>query len=103
MNTVEMNWFRTLKIWWFWLWRAMLATLVVAFIVGILMGVFLFPFVASEATAELIGNVVGAGIGVFFGLWALKTLPEKEFSDFKVVLVALDSEAEGTDSYQRNE
>ena len=98
MNTVEMNWLRTFKIWWYWLWRTMLASLVVALIVGFLVGILVFPFIHSEATAELVGNVIGAGIGVFFGLWVLKTLPEKEFSDFKVVLVARDSAAEEADT-----
>ena len=98
MNTVDMNWLRTFKIWWYWLWRTMLASLVVALIVGFLVGILVFPFIHSEATATLVGNIIGAGIGVFFGLWVLKTLPEKEFSDFKVVLVARDSAAEEADT-----
>lgn len=95
LNTVEMNWQRTFKIWWYWLWRATLATLVVAFIVGFFLGLFLSPFIGSEATGTLIMNLVGVAIGVFFGLWVLKSLPDKQFSDFRVVLVARDPEHDG--------
>lgn len=80
------------------MWRTMLIALVSAAIVGFLIGIFLFPFFHSEAAARLFGNLVGAGIGTFVGLWVLKSLPEKEFSDFKVVLVARNPEAGSDDT-----
>ncbi len=95
MNTVEMNWLRTFKIWWYWLWRVMLATIAVTFIVSIVFGFFLSPFVGSEATRTLIMNLVGGAISVFIGLSVLKSLPDKQFSDFRVVLVARDPEHDG--------
>ena len=93
LTTVDMNWVRTFKIWWFWAWRTVLASLVVAAVVGFLLGLLLFPFIQSEQTMRLVGNLIGFGIGLFFGLWVLRQLPEKRFSDFRVVLVALESGA----------
>ena len=89
-----MNWMRTFKIWWFWAWRTVLASLVVAAAVGFVLGLLLFPFIQSEHTMRFIGKLVGFGIGVFFGLWVLRQLPDKRFSDFRVVLVAREPGAQ---------
>jgi hypothetical protein len=70
----------------------MVASLIVAVIVGFIAGLFVFPFLPSDTAREIAGNVIGACIAFYFGLLVLKSLPEKEFSDFKVVLIARDTE-----------
>ena len=94
MDTVEMTWLRTFKIWWYWLWRAMLMTFIVALIAGFILGLVLAPFIESPATLKVIGNLIGGAIGVFFGLLVLKSVPEKRFSDFRVILVSNDFDDE---------
>ncbi len=93
LKTVEMTWFRAIKIWWFWAWRVMLAATVVGVVVGVLIGIFFTPFIRSEEVLMLSANLVGAFIGIYFGIFVLRTLPEKRFSDFHVVLVANDQGA----------
>ena len=87
MKTVELTWLRTLKIWWYWAWRSMLMTMVVALIAGIFVGLLAAPFFASDEQLELFSNVLGGVIALFFSLYVMKSLPEKRFSDFRVVLV----------------
>ena len=101
METVEFNWHRTIKIWWYWFWRATLFTVIVSFLVGMLLGAMLAITGASDNTLKLVGNITGIFIGIFFALIILKSLPEKEFSDFKVVLVKHDS-GSGDGGAQRN-
>jgi uncharacterized membrane protein YeaQ/YmgE (transglycosylase-associated protein family) len=91
-----MTWLRTIKIWWYWAWRSLLMALVVAVIFGFLLGLFASPFISSPESMAAFSNVAGAIIGIFFAIYVLKSLPEKRFSDFRVVLVPRDAGESGS-------
>lgn len=92
VTILEMNWPRAIKIWWYWAWRTMLMALIAGLVVGVLAGIFLFPFVGSQTAITSFVQVIGWAIGMVLGIWVLKSVPEKRFSDFRVVLIARDRE-----------
>ena len=98
MKTLQMTWIRSIKIWWYWLWRTMFASLIVGLVVGIVLGIFVGPFIYSPDTLKLIGNVTGAVVGLYFGVFVMKSLPEKRFSDFRVVLVRSEPDEDSADA-----
>lgn len=91
MRTVDANWIRAIKIAWYCLWRTILAAYIISRFVGLLLALFVAPFWSYENIDVLIffyANTAGLAAGIIFGIWALKSLPEKNFSDFRVILIA---------------
>lgn len=86
MESVEMNWQRAAKIWWYLFWRAALLSVFVAFAVGAVLGVVLVLLGVSMQGLELAGNILGAAIGAAITIWIITYLPSKKFSAFQVVL-----------------
>lgn len=71
----------------------MLLTIVVSLLVGFILGLGAGLVGLGETQISLLGSIVGGAIGLFFSIQILKSVPEKEFSDFTVVLLKRESEA----------
>ncbi|HKI61917.1 MAG TPA: hypothetical protein VKA31_06450, partial [Mariprofundaceae bacterium] len=84
VKEIEITWGRALKIWWSLVWRGvlfgMLGGAVVGFVVGAL-GV-------SPKDTTLIGMIIGVPIGI----WVVKNVVGKSYSDFRLVLVSCADE-----------
>ena len=88
---LEITWERAVRVWWSYLWRAILMTLVAMVIAG-LMGAILSAFMgAMGMTASAIQAVVfmlGAVIGLGVSIVPMKLILGKDFGQYRLVLVA---------------
>jgi uncharacterized protein DUF4339 len=80
------------RIYWLFVWRSFLGSIVIGFVIGFILG---FVIGAFGGTKEQI-TIMGAGIGIVTGLvWSLVCLKmalKKKYSDFRIVLVPRDAE-----------
>lgn len=84
MEDVDVTWLRALEIWWAWLWRAFLWSILAGFVVGFVAG-----FVGAVEAAPFLGGAVGLPIGI----WVLKGVLGKTFSDFRIALLSINDES----------
>jgi type III secretory pathway component EscS len=88
---LEVTWERLVRVWWSWLWRALIVNLVViviafmvGFIVGLVMGVMGFP----KQAIQVIAGLIGLGIGICATTVPMKMILGKDFGEFRLVLLA---------------
>lgn len=86
MDKLDITWGRAVKIWWAFFWRGILYTFLITFPVGIVIGVVAAMLDVVEHVkpyASLIGMIMSVPIGI----WIVRIVFSKQFSDFRIVLV----------------
>lgn len=87
---VEITWRRTIRIWWSYLWRHVIAIVAAMFAGGIVGGIIGFVMGALGADVRLIQIIalpVGLVIGLGFSIVPLKMILGKNFGEFRLVLI----------------
>ena len=87
MNEIDVTWGRAAKVWWSLLWRSLLFAGVAGFGVGVIVGVVGAIVGASREAVSVISFFAGLGLGVPIGIWVVKLILTKNYSDFRVALV----------------
>ena len=90
MKELEVTWDRTIKVWWSFVWRNLIATLVAMLIGAIfrgVMGVILGAFGVPIRTIQIIVMPIGFIIGLAISIVPLKLILGKNFGEFRLVLV----------------
>ena len=82
MQEVELNWERAIKVWWSLAWRGVLFGFIAGFIAGFIVGALGFPN---------LGTLAGLVVGIPIGMWVVKLVLAKSFSDFRLALVSLEN------------
>ena len=83
---LEVTWWRAARIWWSLLWRGLFYTIIITFLTGILVRLLAASLGLSEHVqpyAEVMGLIAGVPIGI----WVVKIVLEKHYSDFRIVLL----------------
>ena len=90
MEELDITWVRAFKIWWSLIWRGLLYGIVLSIVLGFPLGLIANALGLEQAQAQfLIQNVI-ALCGLFLGIWILKVVLSKSYSDFRIVLVPSD-------------
>ena len=93
MQELEITVRRLLPIYWLFIWRATIGGAVIGGMFGFAIG---FTMAFLHFSREQIGHVTGpAGwlVGVIWSLFVLRMMIEKQYRDFRIVLVARDGAA----------
>ena len=90
MNEVELTWGRTIKVWWSLMWRGWLFAFIAAFIVGIIVAIVRAIIGFDQGTGVLVSTLGGFLIGLLIGMWVVKIILNKKYSDFRIALVSID-------------
>ncbi|MCP4142875.1 MAG: hypothetical protein GY755_21745 [Chloroflexi bacterium] len=87
---LEITWKRTVKIWWSYLWRNLIAIVVASIIGGIIGGILGFIMGAMGVSLEIIQLVsapIGGIIGLLISIFPMRLILGKDFGEFRLVLV----------------
>jgi hypothetical protein len=87
---LEVTWKRATKVWWSYLWRnliAIVAAMVIGGIIGAIFGFVLGALGISTETIQIVVMPIGAIIGLLISIIPIKMILNKDFGEFRLVLV----------------
>jgi hypothetical protein len=84
---LEVTWGRALKVWWSLAWRALLFGGIGGFIAGAIIGAIAGAMGVAPATIANLGSLAGFLISIPIGMWVVRNVLRKSWSDFEIVLV----------------
>ncbi len=87
---LEVTWGRTVKVWWAYLWRAIIAMIagaVAGVIVGGIIGLILGLLGAPIHIVPFITAPIGLGMGLAISIVPIKLILGKDFGEFRLVLL----------------
>lgn len=87
INEIDVTWGRAAKVWWSLAWRMLLFTVAVSFVAGGILGFVGAMLGASQQTVSTLGFLIGVAVGVPIGIWIIKLIIGKNYSDFRLALV----------------
>jgi len=88
MNELEVTWGRALRVWWSIMWRALLFCFIAGFIAGFIVGFIGGMSGLDPKSIQLYAGIAGAAVGIPIGIWVVKTVLGKKYSEFRIALVA---------------
>ena len=90
MEEIQATWEHAAKIWWSWVWRAVLwaipASAAFGFVAGFIMALTGIPIEPNKVYIQIIGGL----IGVYFAIFAMKIILTKQFKGYRLALVKTD-------------
>ena len=88
MNEVEVTWGRAVKVWWSIVWRAVLFGFIGGIVAGFIVGFIGGLTGAAGDRITMLSGLAGAIVGIPVGIWAVKVVLKKKYSDFRIALVS---------------
>ena len=88
MNEVEVTWGRAVKVWWSVMWRAVLFGVIAGFVAGFIVGLVGGFAGADRGTITTLSGAAGAIAGIPVGIWVIKVVLTRKYSDFRIALVS---------------
>ena len=88
---LEITWSRTVRVWWSYLWRNLIAIVVsmlIGMVIGAVIGFILGAMGVSVRTIQIIVAPIGFVIGLAISIVPLKMILGKDFGEFRLVLLA---------------
>ena len=83
---LEVTWNRTLKVWWSYLWRCVLWSLLAGVVLGAIIGVCT-GLLGKPELASPLGEVAGRLASIPVSIFALRIILRKRFKEFSIKLI----------------
>ena len=87
MDTVEVTWNNTLIIWWSYIWRCILISMVVGFILGVIGGVVV-GVMGKPDLGAMVGGILGYLGSIPVSIYVMKVILNKKYNKFSIALVS---------------
>jgi hypothetical protein len=84
---LEVTWGRAIKVWWSIVWRAVLFGAIAGFVAGAVAGALLGAAGVAGQTIASVGAWLGFGVSLPVGIWVVRSVLRKSWSDFRIVLL----------------
>jgi hypothetical protein len=88
MKLVEVTWKRVIKVWWSFIWRGTLFGFIGGFIVGFIIGLIAGVAGGDSNTIGRLAQIGGGIIGIPIGIVVMRIVLRKQYSDFRIALIA---------------
>ena len=86
---IEVTWGRAVKVWWSIVWRAVLFSGLAGMVAGGVVGGILGVAGVGPQTIGTVGTWLGVLVSIPVGIWVVRWVLRKSWSDFRIVLVPL--------------
>lgn len=90
MEELEVTWMRAFKVWWSLTWRIIVYSMIFGIVIGMPLGLAAAALGIGQGQASVILQNLATVIGLILGIWILKVVLTKSYSDFRIVLVPSD-------------
>jgi hypothetical protein len=84
---VELTWARAAKIWWSLFWRTVLLGALAGGVCGGILAGILTASGTPPQVIKMVARLAGAIVTVPIGIWAVRSVLQSAWSDFRIVLV----------------
>jgi hypothetical protein len=84
---LEVTWFRAMKVWWSLGWRAILFGALAGGVAGFVIGLLGAAAGVPSEQISRYGGLAGIAVGIPVGIWVVRIVLRKSWSDFRIVLV----------------
>jgi hypothetical protein len=92
-DRLDVTWTRATKVWWSLLWRGLLFGSLAGFAAGFVVGITGAALGANRETISQLGTLAGVLTAVPVGIWVVRTVLRKSWSDFRIAIVARNKDA----------
>lgn len=87
---LEVTWGRAVKVWWSLAWRGLLFGALAGFAAGFVLGVAGAVVGMSKGAIGLLGTIAGMVVAIPVGIWVVRNVLRKSWSDFRIAFVPHD-------------
>ena len=86
METIEVTWNHTLSIWWSYIWRCMVFSMLVGIVLGGIGGAIVGAL-GKPDMGGLVGGILGYIGSIPVSIYVMKTILNKRYKSFSIALV----------------
>jgi len=86
METIEVTWNHTLSIWWSYIWRCMVFSMLVGLVLGVIGGVIV-GVMGKPDMGGMVGGILGYVGSIPVSIYVMKTILNKKYKSFSIALV----------------
>jgi hypothetical protein len=90
--SMDVTWSRAAKVWWSLAWRGVLFGGTAGFLAGFVVGFVMWSPGAPRRLLTTMEYLAGALVGIPVGIWVVRNVLKKSWSDFRIALVPKTSE-----------
>jgi hypothetical protein len=90
MQELEITPGRLLRIYWLFVWRAVIGSLLMGAVAGFVIGLIMAAAGAAREQMTIMTSIAGAIVGLIWSIAALKMALEKRYKGFRIALIARD-------------
>jgi hypothetical protein len=87
-NGLDVTWGRALKVWWCLVWRVIVFGMLAGLVAGAVVGGIAGAAGVNPQRISSLGGLAGMVAGIPVGIWVVRTILRKSWSDFRIILVA---------------
>jgi membrane associated rhomboid family serine protease len=87
MREVEITIGRLLRVYWLFLWRAIIGGLVIGAVFGFVIGFIMGAAGFAQAQIAVVTSTAGLIIGTVWSVVVVRMMLEKQYSDFRIALI----------------
>lgn len=87
MQELDVTLGKVLRVYWLFLWRSLVGSILIGFVLGFVIGFALHVFGAPPTLTKTTSSLAGAVIGVIWSVVCMRMAIEKQYSDFRIALV----------------
>jgi len=87
MEKVEVTWKKTLRVWWSYVWRCMIFSMILGAILGFIGGVVV-AMMGKPEMGGIVGGVLGYIGTIPVSIYVLKKILDKKYKSFSVALIS---------------
>ena len=86
METIEVTWNHTLSIWWSYIWRCMVFSMLVGLVLGVIGGVIV-GVMGKPDMGGMVGGILGYVGSIPVSIYVMKTILNKKYKNFSIALM----------------
>lgn len=87
METIEVTWSHTLTVWWSYVWRCAVFSMLLGFVLGIIGGIVV-GVMGKPEIGGMVGGILGYLGSIPVSIYILKTILNKKYKTFSIALVS---------------
>ena len=87
MEKLEVTWLLATKVWWSFIWRASLFSIVTGLLLAVVLGVITVSLGYTADDVRLYNTLIGGLLGIGISIWVMKMILSKKFKGYSLAIL----------------